>query len=496
MTDPLIQFDDLHDALSALVDGRLSAAEFDALHQHLLTDDRAMDEYLRFVDLDAELSLRSTPATTPAAAPAPARAMRLGYAFAAAAVIALGVGVWFVASSPTPPKEIRTSNAPRVAMLTDTQNAVFADADGSAASFALGGDLPAGPIRLASGKAQVMLASGAVVDLSGPGEIDLREDNSLLLRRGRLVAEVPVTAHGFTVVMDSGARIVDLGTEFGVQAMNRNTAIEVFKGKVLVEFGDQKQTLSVGQSVRLGDGAIQAVDPADSAFAEYRSYRRWMRLGRVLQQDAGALMYESFTPGQLLGDPIGAPQWAPGRFADKPALKTDGVDDALAIHVPGDFDQMTIALWVNVTALNHTLNDLLAADGTTGIHLHLTRDGRLTCARLGVDRMHTGVLINRADFGQWVHLAVVADHGAGELRVYRNGQLVHTQKTNPDPEPIHIGAARLGNWNPLDYAGGDRARGLAARLDELVILARAASPETIRQLYEAGAPAGPNKPEP
>lgn len=89
------------------------------------------------------------------------------------------------------------------------------------------------PLRLLSGMAKVQLKSGATLLIAGPADWALKGENHVALTRGRLVAQVPRQATGFTVVTPT-ARFVDLGTEFGVLVDEASAShLHVFRGKVL-----------------------------------------------------------------------------------------------------------------------------------------------------------------------------------------------------------------------------------------------------------------------
>jgi len=70
-------------------------------------------------------------------------------------------------------------------------------------------------VQLATGLAEVHFANGARVILEGPARFDLVSRGRLFLHEGRLAAQVPVQAAGFTVGV-AGALVIDRGTEFGV----------------------------------------------------------------------------------------------------------------------------------------------------------------------------------------------------------------------------------------------------------------------------------------
>jgi len=75
-------------------------------------------------------------------------------------------------------------------------------------------------LHLLRGLAEIQFRSGAVVTLDGPadftvGEVAGIQNNSGKLASGKLLARVPAVAAGFTVISPT-AKVVDLGTEFGI----------------------------------------------------------------------------------------------------------------------------------------------------------------------------------------------------------------------------------------------------------------------------------------
>lgn len=95
-----------------------------------------------------------------------------------------------------------------------------------------------GPWKLESGVAELRTSAGAIVTLQGPAEFIWRTAGLMELRSGLLQATVPAQASGFTVDTKA-ARIVDIGTRFGVRADSTHpTEVHVFEGHVRAEPGN------------------------------------------------------------------------------------------------------------------------------------------------------------------------------------------------------------------------------------------------------------------
>lgn len=124
---------------------------------------------------------------------------------------------------------------------------------------AIGSQLPGGTLRLTSGSATVEFYSGARVTLTGPVEFGLNSRMRGELRRGRLVAYCPPSAHGFTIGAP-GCAVVDLGTEFGVSVKpGGGTEVRVLGGHVQLVDGGTSRDLHTGEAMRVVDGRVERV---------------------------------------------------------------------------------------------------------------------------------------------------------------------------------------------------------------------------------------------
>jgi hypothetical protein len=86
-------------------------------------------------------------------------------------------------------------------------------------------------ILLHSGVAELTFASGAHVAVEGPCHFELQTTGKGYLRSGKLAAHVPPRAAGFEVKTPT-ARVVDLGTDFRLEASSKETTLAVIAGKV------------------------------------------------------------------------------------------------------------------------------------------------------------------------------------------------------------------------------------------------------------------------
>ena len=93
-----------------------------------------------------------------------------------------------------------------------------------------GKHLRRGKCEIQTGTVELLTAYGARVVIEAPAEFRFESGQRLRLSRGRLSAEVPPSAKGFTVVTRSG-NAEDLGTRFGVDVPSKGAAeVHVFEG--------------------------------------------------------------------------------------------------------------------------------------------------------------------------------------------------------------------------------------------------------------------------
>jgi hypothetical protein len=197
----------------------------------------------------------STPARQTEAVRRPSRQRRAAYLGIAAAVL-LGaiLGLAWMMSRP------RTNSYAKIVRSVD---ASFADN-----SLATADDtpLPKSSVALTRGVIQIKFATGAQATIEAPAEFAAGAAGRLSLISGKLWALVPPPAVGFTVLTPS-ARIVDLGTEFGVQLNpDETTNVEVFKGKVQAAplDGSTGEALKAGQTAAVTSTSLTVLSAVAS----------------------------------------------------------------------------------------------------------------------------------------------------------------------------------------------------------------------------------------
>lgn len=123
---------------------------------------------------------------------------------------------------------------------------------------------------LKGGSVELVSARGARIVIEAPAEFRFESAQRLRLMKGRLSAEVPPAAKGFTVVTPSGDA-VDLGTRFGVDVPANGAAeIHVFQGEVIAKASGNasNQSLRGGDAVAMNGGGSTARELRSSAFIQ------------------------------------------------------------------------------------------------------------------------------------------------------------------------------------------------------------------------------------
>jgi hypothetical protein len=158
-----------------------------------------------------------------------------------------------------------------VATLTDTLNAQWAESSAPANKNArlMTNHIP---LMLRKGYAEIVFDDNSKVVIEAPAEFQVLSYDQIKLTYGRLYATVPNESIGF-IVSTPDSKIIDLGTEFGVQAdINGTTELHVTKGKTLLTAIGQgeKSVLDViaGQARKVvaGSSRVQAIPIQDNTF--------------------------------------------------------------------------------------------------------------------------------------------------------------------------------------------------------------------------------------
>jgi ferric-dicitrate binding protein FerR (iron transport regulator) len=127
-----------------------------------------------------------------------------------------------------------------------------------------GNGIVPGRLEIKSGTLTLRFRSGATVSATGAASMRIDSDMHVQLDDGQATAYVPQWAKGFTIETPD-AKVVDLGTRFGVAARrDKQTDVVVFKGKVDVTpisgSSSAQIRLTQGEAARIdSEGAVSRI---------------------------------------------------------------------------------------------------------------------------------------------------------------------------------------------------------------------------------------------
>ncbi len=491
-------------------DGEANEAEIEAFRTLLYENREARLAYLRANQLDCMLGMVDSgfeANTLEQIGGRPIRGIRIPMVIAGMAVAA--AVVLLMAMWPGNQKQELGITEPPIATLTSAPDSVI---NGRAPN---GTDIiEPGVYSFGKGVAEITFAKGAQVVPEGPCSFEIIDAMTMSLNHGKLWAYCPEQAHGFEVLSPDGRKIIDLGTEFGVEVQETGTMnVHVFEGIIdVVDEESGKKALDAGQAIKWTAGkspglAIEAdfdkfVTASDLTRKRFRDYRTWMSerddmllhyhfakaQEAVVSNEAAAAMEN--TAGRIIGaDLVG------GRSPVMPALQFENAGDSIAfqLDVANSLPGFTIAMWVKVDRLENSYATLLNSEGWEpgDVHFQVGRDGSL---RSGINGINSFVCSSGSVRpGQWQLLAVTWDLGSKTPLFSVNGQIV-SSRPNPRYEKgsvdskVLFGESRIGTWDGNKYDQPDRVRDLKARVDEVMIFRRLITEDELTEIYERGRP--------
>jgi len=532
--------------IAAWTDGSISREDFAALEKILRNDGHARSLLRREANLEVLLREGASMDAQLGAwhensASAPPRSIRrrqsLLWAMAAALALLLCLASFFwgghresqknkLVQQPT--EETNTG----CAILTRTVNAAWEGGDTAKRN---GDTLRAGPLHLKSGLAQIEFFSGATLLLEGDAELEIVSALEAVCHHGKARVRVPPPAHGFKLEIP-GMKLVDLGTEFGLEVdrQKQSAEVQVFEGEVEAHpEGGAQVNLKKGEGLQSQNHALTrlaSVTPEDFAGAEKLDslnaahtrtrHAAWFDWTERMRHDPRLLAFFPFQPqnewdrfarnAALPEDPlknggiVGA-TWAQGRWPMKNALEFKRPGDRVRLRIPGKYNALTFAGWVRVDGLDRKYNALLLTDryDSGAPHWQIYEDGRLMFSISYPDPTQpenqkakrnqiyfSPVVFNRSETGRWHHIAVTYDSQSGEATQYLDGKEVSREVSlfhAPGREIIY-GDCELGNWGMPTEKHKFPIRNFNGRMDEFAIFRAALSPQEIKRMWEAGNP--------
>ena len=493
--------------IDAYLDGRLAEQDVSRLNA-LLEESSEARSRLRLL-ATVEEGLSDMAAESEEAAPAnvvvaPFRVKAiLPWAIATAACLVLvfqQIRNWW------PAGDGATENRNIVALVVDDAGAIFEEGQAPAD----GVRCESGDYRLSEGAVHLRFSNGTDLVMRAPAEFSIRDPFRVDLAEGSVRAIVPPTGHGFTIG-SPGVDYEDIGTEFGV-SVSKGTAsseLHVFDGQVNLREPDSTDLIRearLGDSFAFSEGTVSSIAPPEEG--EFPTpgaigYLRWKQWQKKFADDPGLIGFfamdesEERKKGLILntaaeglvsdGEIMGA-RWVSGRWPEKKALLFDRDNDAVELNIPGEFEELSMAVWMNVDRLDREVTAILDSNewDLGDVHWQISRTG---FPWVGIN----DVLTPRAQTnevlypGKWSHVACVISMPERSITVFVNGKKSTFSKIQGDG-PITPGISRLGNWLRDPEWPHSPVRGLRGRIDELAVWNRALSEKEISDLVKNGQP--------
>ncbi len=377
-------------------------------------------------------------------------------------------------------------------------------------------------LNLAAGLAELTFVSGAKVILHGPARFVATDPLGGNLQLGKLTAKVPHAAVGFTVVTPS-SKVVDLGTEFGVNvADDRTTHVIVYVGEVEISSGSQGaggENPTEGAAMRVKAGQAVSVSPdrtiktiaaenerfirdlaplankpeAEAAYVELVKKLKpvvWFRMEqsdgeRALRDDAGGPEAKLFWDGP--GNPfvkglVGKSLWLRG-----PQLK----DYALLADYPKSKNgRLSCSAWVYADSSPGWC--LIAANWAGKLHgqfhFGLRRNAAMSNEDLRIeiaDRAGESIELREGDahpfpLNSWQHVAFTTD--GSTLRLYRQGREVALRRHAGLAFPVDFRALTIGAKSSDIGKGAIFDSYWSGKLDEIAVFNDALTAENVQKL--------------
>ncbi|TWU32242.1 LamG-like jellyroll fold domain-containing protein [Novipirellula artificiosorum] len=362
-----------------------------------------------------------------------------------------------------------------------------------------GAELAVGEYRLDRGLLHLRFHGGVTVYIEAPARFDAVSGNRLLLRSGRLSANVPPEGVGFTVDTPD-AEVIDFGTEFSIDVESSASEVHVFKGLVRVQpkslkdgQAGQAVSLQSSQAVKIDNASKETVgiqlatDRFIRSFDEpKRTYPRAVKqlspiaYYRMPIRDKGLVADPPQYSGVVLtGDGVRPPHACGVDAGGSLRVRAESTGRGGRVDSPPPLGtgQFTLAVFVYLeskTPDGTVATNIRGAEG----NFELALDDK--CRLQGTIRDRSGQLrsVTSAAFlplRAWRLIVMKAD--GDHLRVYVDGQLVASV-----PCATVATSATETVWFGTDAEGAGLWDG---RIDELAMFDQALSDSEIAGLYQA-----------
>jgi ferric-dicitrate binding protein FerR (iron transport regulator) len=287
------------DRIDRSLDGQLSEEEWESLQRDLLSDPELLQSYVEQRWLHARLqvdreALGSLAIEDTSSHVKAGRSAFAGWAAAAAAVALLAIASIFLLPSRAPKA---------VATLIEAEGCRW---EGSDLPTIEGAKLTPGVLALAEGMATIRFDSGATVTLEAPTVLQVDSAMRCRLLEGSVVADVPDSAHGFTIDTDK-MEVIDLGTRFGVtNTPVGGSHVFVFEGEVKVREEDAEAATHIltGKSLHFGIAPGSPDQEITRSDATLEPTSGWKQISTARGEGKDAYLRRENGSGQTGGDPL------------------------------------------------------------------------------------------------------------------------------------------------------------------------------------------------
>ncbi len=276
-----------HRHLSGALDARADGSEFDELAKWLREQQANADDFVVMAAIDRGLRdylvgrsqvAPAPPVLQPAARIAPRVASTTTSLINLSVPNVRSAWVWgaVVAAAATVALAVWLPTIDRYASIVEVDNAHLFTGEEVALE-----PIPTGQVyRLSEGVLRCDFDCGAQVVVEGPAEFEVTGEKAIALRLGRMMVLCATKeTHGFVVELPKG-RVVDLGTEFGIEvAASGESLVFVTEGEVQFFSGEARPPSSF---VLRADEAMRVSQRNEPVVADKQLRKRFKAVVRLL----------------------------------------------------------------------------------------------------------------------------------------------------------------------------------------------------------------------
>ncbi len=254
--------DRLDDLVQRHLEGQATSEEYQELANRLAQNPEARRRFAAHVQMHALLEWEAGTVPIREVLGNRAKSLRLWRMGPLAAVLLLGLSLllFWPEVKKTPTKE----ELQPIGKLTRFPAGIWMNDNGPK----VGDDIFPGSYLLVEGNAEIRFATGRVVLIEAPAQMDMLQEDRIVLHRGWVVTRGTSPEKGFTIET-AVATILEYGSELGVAvAGSGETVVQVFEGKATSRLKGQGQPsfdLNAGQALQIDGQTLEVRDlPFDS----------------------------------------------------------------------------------------------------------------------------------------------------------------------------------------------------------------------------------------